>query len=154
MNFLTFLLSLFLIVGLAKADALWTFGPTLHLDFGKGKWEPSAGLEYGIWGLTQFGPAGSKVPLGADVGIEFSRTEARIYSEVQGGMFAGISVGPYLEFPYTDERPDYGIQGSIWGAYILGWDLRGRSGTDGKTVSTGVFGKVINCFDGPDKCWN
>lgn len=79
---------LLLMAGLASAQSLWTLGPTLHLNFGPGKWES-------------------------------------------------------MEIPYSAANADFGIQGSIWGAYLLGADLRRRMGTDGRTFSPGVFLKYM-----------
>lgn len=115
--------------------------------------EPSLGFELGYWG-GGFEFANIGFPFGADLGVEFTRTRWRLYSEAQAGWIAGLSAGPYLELPYSQAPAAFGLQGSTLGSYFAGADLRGRIGTDGRTLSPGVFGKFIHCEGGPDYCWN
>lgn len=127
----------------ASEPVFWTFGPMLHFNFGK-KWDGiSLGFEVSRW--TEIDPDAEDDPmLGWDIGVEFQREKSRIYSEVQYGFYAGASTGLYMEL-HESRPPDFGVQGSLWGALGVGADLRARIGTSGATFSPGLFAKVGLC---------
>ena len=97
------------------------FGPMLHYNIGvKTKNHFSFGLEASLWGK-------STTPLSVtsiDCGVEFERDKVRLYSELQVGLLVGASIGYVQEF--YDGESKGGIQGSIWGAFFGGVDMRYR----------------------------
>lgn len=131
-------------------DRYWNFGPMVHYEFGpKGQGGLTFGVETSYWGETP-----DNLPIGWDMGVEFAKTGIRIYTEAQTGLLVGVSVGPYLEFPYAGTHsgddfktgPRLGIQGSAWAWWVVAVDLRARwDGTSG-AVSPGVFAKYPECL--------
>lgn len=135
----------------AARTVLWTAGPSLHFNWGQG-WEGlSYGWEISFWTPTD--PVADESMVGLDLGFEWQGTKkSRIYSEAQytyygdgAPCYIGSSAGPYMELQ-EGRPPAYGLQGSLWGALLLGTDFRARLGTDGATFSPGLFAKVGSCL--------
>lgn len=126
-----------------------TVGPMLHCNFGK-TYSTSWAMEIAYWNYElnhkDVGLASSYPELGnsIDLGIEaeFSTGATRLYTEYQRGFnLHGFSVGPVVEW-FPGRKAAYGVQGSYWGAAILGADIRLRSlSTRGFSVAPGVFAK-------------
>lgn len=140
------LLALVLPVGAAGAGGpplhAFTIGPMLHWNFGSGKDRFSWGWEAAYW--QSFDPSSGDSPHlhGVDVGIEFHSNTTRIYAEYQQGMVVyGASLGPVVEM--RDGGVRYGIQGGVWGAMLLGLDLRARYVQEqGAVFAPGTFLKI------------
>ena len=128
----------------------------LHYEFGK----KARGLTFGIEASYWWEDPGDAVPtlglpVGLDMGVEFTHTKVRWYSEAQTGFLVGASAGPFLEIPYASEAmagggssPVFGFQGSIWGWFLAGADLRGRWNKDGAVFSPGLFAKAVGTSGG------
>jgi hypothetical protein len=115
------IITAFLIVNLnALAQEIWTVGPMLHLNFGRGKPTVSFAMEVAYWKVNHF-------PYSVDFGIEFDRRKTtRFYSELQTGIgVAGISAGPVLQVGGGDGAR-LGLQGTAWVNYYIGLDYRMR----------------------------
>ena len=118
------------------AQEVWTVGPMLHLNFGRGKPTVSFAIEAAYWNITN-------VPHSVDFGIEFDlRKTTRFYSELQTGIgFAGVSVGPVLQVGGGDGAK-LGLQGTAWINYYVGLDYRMRFFRDQKHHSGGLYAKL------------
>lgn len=151
----TLLLPLLFGAGPASAVGMWwNIGPMLHYEFGL-QGSESGGLTFGLETSFWWEPSekGLKFPAGLDMGMEFSSSAIRLYTEAQAGLLLGVSAGPYLEFPNT-LRPDasaaypfLGFQGSFWGWGGVGLDLRTRLSPHGSALAPGLFAKVPQCVE-------
>ena len=104
----------------AQVREIWMFGPMMHVNFGGEKTRVSWALEFSYWNYQRF-------PYSFDFAFEFERGKMRLYSEAQTGFgFGGIAAGPVFEFGSNVNKPRIGFQGSIWGNYFLGFDIRTR----------------------------
>jgi hypothetical protein len=120
----------------SKAQHIYTMGPTVHFNIGNGLVKTSYGLEFSFWDISNF-------PGGFNVGIEGERKAFRLYSEGQTGIgILGLSLGPYLEL--RKETPiKIGLQGSGWVNYIVGIDMRFRTGNTTDHFSPGLYAKFL-----------
>lgn len=128
----------------ALAQEIWTVGPMLHLNFGRGKPTVSFALEGAYWNVAN-------VPYSVDFGIEFDRRKTtRFYSELQTGIgVAGVSVGPVLQVGGGDGAK-LGLQGTGWINYYIGLDYRMRFFRDQKHHSGGIYAKLPVATTGLD----
>lgn len=144
---------MFPILSPAATDQWWTVGPMLHYDFGKRSKGLTLGLEFAYWRESDnaSGDLGDwrRKPYSMDVGIEIGSHRTRLYTEAQTMYFAGLSAGPFMEFPNFGTSTamggtglEFGAQASIW---TLGADLRGRWSPSGAVLSPGLYFKVPNC---------
>jgi hypothetical protein len=135
-----------------------TVGPMLHLNFGKNDWLFSFGFEAAFWVCR-----GNKPPYSIDIGCEFVRNGFRFYTELQAFLlnlfsgsedytFLGISAGPVLEIA-EDYKVNIGYQGSIWGCFFAGADLRYRRMDGYDYFCPGVFGKMPIAYSIDDDAW-
>jgi hypothetical protein len=118
------------------AQSIWTVGPMLHFNIGGEKVRASWSVEFAYWNFNHF-------PYSVDFAAEFEKQKIRFYSEAQTGIgIAGISAGPVLEIQTDAGKAKLGVQGSVWGNYYLGGDLRLR-GIDGHLFfAPGVYIKT------------
>jgi hypothetical protein len=132
-----------LLPALVYSQSIWTAGPMLHVNFGAGKATFSWAIEVAYWNFDGF-------PYSVDAAMEFDKRKTRIYSELQTGVgLAGISAGPVLEFQKEESKLKLGWQGSVWGNYFLGFDIRARF-IDSKTFfCPGMY--VKGAFMGRDE---
>jgi hypothetical protein len=144
------ILGFFILSGPAYSrNVILTFGPMLHFNWGNGGNRVSYGFEASLWTPTGllpqiFSDDDEPPMIGADFGLEFEGGKVRMYSEAQYGFYFGGSAGPYLEF--AEGHPvAYGLQGSVWGALLVGTDFRMRYGTKGFAFSPGIFAKGAFC---------
>ena len=122
-------------------STLHTIGPTFHVNFGNGEVRLSGGIEYACWFLPSCNHI--DLPVGFDIGLEFERNKVRVYSEVQTGVvFAGAALGPVIEYSNDIGVFTPGIQGSLWGAYFGGVNIRFRR-VEFPVFSPGLFLKYI-----------
>lgn len=128
----------------ALAQEVWTIGPMLHLNFGRGKPTVSFAIEAAYWNISNF-------PHSVDFGIEFDRRKTtRFYSELQTGIgVAGVSVGPVLQLGGGDGAK-LGLQGTAWINYYIGVDYRMRFFRDQKHHSGGIYAKLPVATSGLD----
>lgn len=128
----------------AVAQEVWTIGPMLHVNFGRGKPTVSFAIEAAYWNVRN-------VPYSVDFGIEFDRRKTtRFYSELQTGIgVAGISVGPVLQVGGGDGAK-LGLQGTAWINYYVGLDYRMRFFRDQKHRSAGLYAKLALTTSGVD----
>jgi len=104
-----------------KSQTIWTVGPMLHVNIGNEKVRASWSLEFAYWNFRHF-------PYSFDFCAEFEKKRIRLYSEAQTGIgIAGISAGPVMEIQTDESKVKLGLQGSVWGNYFLGFDLRFRT---------------------------
>lgn len=116
------------------SQEVMTIGPMVHINFGGEKIHASYAIESAYWNYEHF-------PYSIDGGIEFESGRFRIYSEFQTGVaVAGISCGPVFELNKTGAH--LGVQGSVWGNYFLGVDLRIRRIEKTTFKSPGVYLKL------------
>ena len=128
------------------AGTIWTVGPMLHVNFGAGKIRASYGLEFAYWNFNHF-------PYSIDFATEFERHRIRLYSEAQTGIgIAGISAGPVIEIQTDEPSVKTGFQGSVWGNYFWGFDIRFRTIAKNKFFCPGTYLK--GGFDGRDENGN
>lgn len=94
-----------------------TFGPVFNWSFGKGEAVFSGGVNIAYWDFNH------KIPLSVDLGFERSEnSESIVYTEIQAGeVFAGASAGVVYK-----TQGGFGVQGSVWGDYVIGGTLRFR----------------------------
>lgn len=111
-------------------------GPKFNFNLGNGEHHFSGGLEVSAWTLSNV----NLPPYGADFGFEFEKEKCRIYTELQTGALLGLSAGPVLEL--TREEKKLGFQGSLWGAFFLGADMRYRRINSTNYFAPGFFFKV------------
>jgi hypothetical protein len=135
---------LFIVNSNVLAQEIWTVGPMLHANFGRGKPTVSFAIEGAYWNVSQF-------PYSVDFGIEFDRRKTtRFYSELQTGIgVAGISVGPVLQVGGGDGAK-LGLQGTAWINYYLGLDYRMRFFRGQKHQSAGLYAKLPVATTGLD----
>jgi hypothetical protein len=128
----------------ALAQEIWTIGPMLHLNFGRGKPSVSFALEGAYWNVSNF-------PYSVDFGIEFDRRKTtRFYSELQTGIgVAGVSAGPVLQVGGGDGAK-LGLQGTGWINYYIGLDYRMRFFRGQKHHSAGLYAKLPVATTGLD----
>jgi hypothetical protein len=120
----------------AQTNEVWMLGPMLHFNFGGEKRHISFALELAYWNYDKF-------PYSFDGGIEFEKQKIRLYSEVQTGIgVAGLAAGPLIEFQTKEKTIKGGFQGSLWGNYFLGFDLRVRRTGKETFFSPGTYFKV------------
>lgn len=127
----------------------------IHYEMGKHVDGVTFGMEISYWWEEQALPF-IDVPAGLDVGVEFTHTKVRVYSEAQSGFLIGGSMGPFLEVPYAGAAIAeggsgmvFGVQGSVWAWLILGGDFRCRwSGREGLVFGPGIFAKAAGCPGG------
>jgi hypothetical protein len=128
------------------SDGAITVGPMIHMNIGNGNSFPgdfSVGIEAAYWYI------GNDFPIHSfDVGFDYSfsgNSSWSLYSELQiGGPFIGISAGPLFDC----DAKLWGIQGSIWGSYVGGLDLRYRYLDQAHYFCPGLFLKL------PAVWWN
>ena len=86
-----------------------TFGPFVHVHFGKEK-TCSYGIEASYWSYR----GDYILPVGFDIGLEFEKSIFRFYSDFKALVaFLGLSAGPVFEFK-KNLAPALGLQGSAW----------------------------------------
>src|SRR4051812_2972113 len=126
------------------AQEIWTVGPMLHVNFGRGKPTVSFAIEAAYWNVTNF-------PHSVDFGIEFDRRKTtRFYSELQTGIgVAGVSAGPVLQVGGGDGAK-LGLQGTGWINYYIGVDYRMRFFRGQKHHSAGLYAKLPVATTGLD----
>lgn len=144
------LITLIVLLFAGYSHSVVTIGPMFHLNFGEGKPKISGGIEMAYWNFNA-------MPFSVDLGLEFEREKLRLYSEFQTGfLFAGLAVGPVWEVDYNRQTKNdcLGIQGSLWGAFFGGINIRYRNmGGDRHIFSPGIFGKLpISYEDLPLGC--
>lgn len=111
----------------AQLQQIFTIGPTVHINFDKPKLNISYGIEGAYWNWYGF-------PYSFDAGIEYGGKKFRVYSELQTGIgITGISLGPVIQYNFSESRVNLGYQGTIWFGYYLGFDARIRH-IEGKNV--------------------
>ena len=131
-----FIAFLYFLNGNVLAQEVWTIGPMLHWNFGGEKRSPSFSIEAAYWNIKAF-------PHSVDFGIEFDRGKLRLYTEAQTGIgVTGISLGPVVEFNFTEGKVRAGAQGSCWLNYFLGIDYRLRFIDKKKFNCVGIYGKL------------
>jgi hypothetical protein len=120
----------------ALAQEIWTIGPMMHVNFGRGKPTVSLAIEAAYWNVRG-------VPHSVDFGIEFDRRKTtRFYSELQTGIgVAGVSVGPVLQVGGGDGAR-LGLQGTAWINYYIGLDYRMRFFRGQKHRAVGLYAKL------------
>lgn len=119
----------------AQDNRVWMVGPMIHYNIGGEKSRFSYALELSYWDYDGF-------PYSFDAGLEFQKQRVRLYTEAQTGIgVAGLSLGPVLEFQTDNSRIKAGIQGSVWGNYFLGFDLRFRK-IDDTYFCPGTYFKI------------
>ena len=135
---------LFIVTLNALAQEIWTFGPMLHVNFGRGKPTVSFAIEAAYWNVRG-------VPHSVDFGIEFDRRKTtRFYSELQTGIgIAGVSVGPVFQVGGGDGAR-LGLQGTAWINYYIGVDYRMRFFRGQKHRSVGIYAKLPVATTGLD----
>lgn len=84
---------------------------------------------------------------GLDFGFDLTRGRMRLYGEVQTGLLAGLSAGPFLDLPLTLESMargpvQVGLQSTLWLYYLVGLDYRFRISPSSFTHSAGFFTKA------------
>ena len=128
----------------AQAQEIWTAGPMLHVNFGRGKPTVSFAIEVAYWNVTKF-------PHSVDFGIEFDRRKTtRFYSELQTGIgVTGVSAGPVLQVGGGDGAK-LGLQGTGWINYYIGLDYRMRFFRGQKHHSAGFYAKLPVATTGLD----
>lgn len=133
------LILLFCFMGLFHggiSQEAWTIGPMIHLNFGGEKMKFSYSIESAYWNYENF-------PYSIDAGLEFESGRFRVYSEFQTGIgLAGVSFGPVFELNNNKTRSHFGFQGSIWGNYFLGFDVRLRRIEQTTYKSPGAYFKL------------
>ncbi|HEX3007659.1 MAG TPA: hypothetical protein VHO90_08610 [Bacteroidales bacterium] len=140
---LTFLIATSLFVNAnSQTKEVWMFGPMLHFNFGNKEVHTSIGIELSYWNYTHF-------PYSVDFGIDFERKKSRLYSEVQTGIgILGISAGPVIELNRYEHKLMAGFQGSLWGNYFGGFDLRYRKMGGNSYISPGGYFKLPMGYEG------
>jgi hypothetical protein len=136
---------LFLVSVNALSQEIWTVGPMLHVNFGRGKPTVSFAIEVAYWNVAKF-------PHSVDFGIEFDRRKTtRFYSELQTGIgVAGVSAGPVLQVGGGDGAK-LGLQATGWINYYIGLDYRMRFFRGQKHHSAvGLYAKGIVATTGLD----
>jgi hypothetical protein len=137
-----------------------TLGPTLHYQFGKEKGILSTGIEVSFWVEQdpfedrKHGNFLDKImpcPYGIDIGIESNRNLLRLYTEPELGMlFFGVGVGPALEMDWKEHDFQFGAQGTLWAAAIVGLDARIQIMPGSSEILPGSFLKFPIPFYKPD----
>ena len=118
------------------SQTIWTVGPMVHYNIGGEKNRWSWTIEFAYWNFSHF-------PYSFDFATEFERKKIRFYSEVQTGIgLAGLACGPVLEIQTDKSKLKLGFQGSIWGNYFLGGDLRARFIDKNAFFSPGIYLKT------------
>lgn len=103
----------------AQSNVLVLVGPKLNFNISKTEKRFSGGLEVSTWsGNDEDGLSG------AAFGVEFERDRLRIYADLQTGYILGISAGPVVEI--SRENTKLGFQGSLWGVFLIGGELKYR----------------------------
>jgi len=103
----------------AQSNVLVLVGPKLNFNISKTEKRFSGGLEVSTWsGNDEDGLSG------AAFGVEFERDRLRIYADLQTGYILGISAGPVVEISH--ENTKLGFQGSLWGVFLIGGELKYR----------------------------
>ena len=97
------------------------------------------GLEFGVWKVN---PSYKKISdfIGFDLAIlANTSSEFSFYSELQFGyMFAGISIGPYIDI--NADNNNHGLQYTLWVNYFVGGYLRFKQGIySDSSISIGVY---------------
>jgi len=128
----------FLFIAICVKSQVLVIGPSLHYNMGGGDKKFSWGVEISYWQWEDF--YYDFTPLGIDIGIEFEKSKTRIYSELQAGLGYGASAGYVYEF--GKDFNGGGFQGSVWGAYYGGIDVRYRRINNTNYFSPGSFAKV------------
>lgn len=149
------LLGLLLLPVLSQAAdpiRFWAIGPRVHYEFGGGTIGKTGawgfGMEASYW--KEFSERLSPLPWsygGLDFGFDITRGRLRLYSEAQSGIALGLSVGPYVDMPLTSASlrrgpAQLGLQGTLWGYYLVGADYRFRISRAGFSRSMGLFTKL------------
>ncbi|HET6244236.1 MAG: hypothetical protein H0V01_15780 [Bacteroidetes bacterium] len=120
----------------AQNGQTWMFGPMVHVNFGGEKTSVSYALEFSYWNYRSF-------PYSFDFAFELEKGKMRIYSEAQTGVgFAGIAAGPVLEYSSIAQKLNLGFQGSVWGNYFWGFDMRVRNVGGETYFSPGTYLKL------------
>jgi hypothetical protein len=120
----------------AQKQEVWMVGPMLHFNFGNKEIHTSFGIELSYWNYDNF-------PYSFNGALEFEKKKIRLYGEAQCGIaVAGLSMGPVMEFRTDEGKLKLGLQGSVWGNYFLGFDLRYRYISGGSVISPGVYVKL------------
>ena len=121
---------------IALADEIWMIGPMLHCNFGNHKVRCSWGIEVSYWNIGHF-------PYSFDAAVEYEKHKIRLYSEAQTGIgFAGVSLGPLIEYKTDEKKINGGFQWSVWGNYFIGIDLRYRITGDKSYFCPGIYAKL------------
>ncbi len=114
-------------------------GPMFHYNFGSNQDNHfSWGVEASVWYPSLI--HNTFIPNGLDVGVEFEKKKFRLYGEIEVGFLAGVSLGYVGEFDRI-QRWRGGFQGSVWLAYLFGFDFRYRSIDNNKVYAPGLFFK-------------
>jgi hypothetical protein len=128
------------------SQTIWTVGPMIHFNIGGKQKQFSYSLEFAYWNFSHF-------PYSVDFAAEFAKKRIRLYSELQTGIgIAGLSAGPVFEIQTDKPACKLGFQGSVWGNYYLGFDLRFRYMDNTGFFCPGTYLKTG--FDGRDEKGN
>ena len=112
-----------------------TAGPMIHLNFDTPNY-CSIAFEAAYWRYGEY------ALYGADIGLEFSKKYKLLYIESQlSWFFGGISLGPVFALNSDTGPKTTGFQGSVWGCYFLGLDLRYRRLCSDNIFAPGLFFK-------------
>jgi hypothetical protein len=126
------------------AQEIWTIGPMLHVNFGGEKRSTSFSIEAAYWNINKF-------IYSVDFAVEFGRGRMFLYSEAQTGIgVTGISMGPVVEFNFSENATRLGVQGSCWINYIVGVDYRMRFIDHKKLQYIGFYAKLPIATTGLD----
>jgi len=118
-------------------------GPTIHFNIGA-IYHTSLGIEASWWNLKH-------VPYGFDLGVEFEKSNIRVYTEGQTGVYlAGFAAGPVMQFNSDSSSVKLGLQGSFWANFFLGTDVRVRHIDGHNTFCPGIYFKLPVAADFDD----
>lgn len=118
----------------ARAQDVFSVGPSLHFNFGDKKPKVSWGVEASLWWFED------RFPISANFGFDHRKGSTVLYSQAQTGIaVAGISAGPYIEFR-KEEPAVLGLQTDYWLNYFAGINYRIRyGGGEGNQKALGFY---------------
>ena len=130
----------------SNLDPIFFIGPMIHYNISAEENKFSYALEGSAWIVNK----NFQIPPSIDFGIEFERKKVRVYSELQTGTLLGLSIGPVVEF--SNAKPSFGFQTSIWASLLLGVDFRYRRINKTNFYSPGLFFKFPILMDNFKLC--
>ena len=123
-------------------EYFYRIGPYISMNFGKSTYNVTYGLTYEKWKQdVLFGG----LPLGYQMGIEFSSGVIKAYAEIMPSLWAlGIGLGPVLEMNPKTFEMDMGIQTTVWVDYMFGVFCRHHLMANNENIfSTGIYWKQL-----------